>query len=303
MTAPTPPGSPARPPIVALLALAEEYPDVGELEPFLADGDAIVRRAALDVLTEGTPPGTALALAAALGDPDEGVRDAAVDGLRELREVIDADAAFAAALGRHEGSPHCSTRVAVTRLRWEHRIGELEHYRRALADPEAAVRREAVAGLVSLDAIDELVGATTDPDPLVRLGVARGIGAVGDPRGAAALDALADDVDRRVRVAAIETYATVGCPQRSVGAVLAAVADDAWELRKAAATALRAVPPGDAVDPLLGLAVDVHMDVRRAAVQSLARWVAERDDARKAIEAATSDPDADVRGYARLALG
>ena len=52
---------------------------------------------------------------------------------------------------------------------------------------------------------------------------------------------------------------------------------------------------------LLIAAGDAHLDVRRAAVRSLARW-ADRDDVAAALRAADGDPDADVRAYARQAL-
>ena len=51
----------------------------------------------------------------------------------------------------------------------------------------------------------------------------------------------------------------------------------------------------------LGAARDGNLDVRRAAVRSLAGW-ADRDDVAGALRAAGDDPDADVRAYARRAL-
>ena len=56
-----------------------------------------------------------------------------------------------------------------------------------------------------------------------------------------------------------------------------------------------------AVPALLGATVDPHLDVRKAAVIALAGWTC-RPDVRDALEAATKDSDADVRGYARRQL-
>lgn len=300
------PGRPARPDrqasIVALLALAEEMPEVGEVQAFLDDDDPAVRRAALDVLGETLPPGAELALAHALGDPDESVRRAASDGLRELREVIEPTPAFRDALVGHAGSPAASTRAAVVRLLWEHKLGDLATYRAALGDVDVGVRREAIAGLVSLDATGDLACAVSDADPLVRLAVARGLAAIGDPAGVVSLEALSGDADLRVRAAALEGYAVLGCGQASLPAVLTGCDEPAWELRKAAATALRSAPPTTAVPALVRLARDPHMDVRRAAVQALGRW-AQLAEVRPVLEEARLDPDADVRGHARLALG
>ena len=47
--------------------------------------------------------------------------------------------------------------------------------------------------------------------------------------------------------------------------------------------------------------IDTHADVRKAAVITLAAW-ADRTEASDALERATKDIDADVRGYARRAL-
>lgn len=287
--------------IVALLALAEEEPEVEELVPFLTDPDPAVRRMTLDLLTEHTPPGAVLALVAAFGDDEPTVRSTAIAGARELREVVVADAALAASLSRHEGSPDPEVRAAVVHLRHEHRLGTVDDFERALLDADPDVRRAGVAGLVSLDAAGRLVRHAGDREPLVRLAVARGIATIGDPAGTPALDHLCGDPDLRVRVAAVEGYAAVGCPPSSLPHVLGATDAAPWELRKASAMALQAVGVETAVPVLLVLCLDAHMDVRRAAVQSLARW-ADRADVRQALEAATADPDADVRGHARLAL-
>ncbi len=230
---PTPATTAGRARIVELLSLADELPEVDELEEFLTDDDPAVRRAALAVLGENLPPGVELAMAAALGDADEGVRTAAYDGLRELREVIEPGPAFADGLSRHQASPHAATRAAVVRLQWEHRLGDLDGYRTALHDADPVVRREAVAGLVSLDATGALAASAADLDALVRLAVAQGLASVGDPAGSATLDLLAGDQDLRVRAAAIEGYGTLGCGPVSLAAVLAAIDDPAWEMRKA----------------------------------------------------------------------
>jgi vesicle coat complex subunit len=57
-----------------------------------------------------------------------------------------------------------------------------------------------------------------------------------------------------------------------------------------------------AVPPLSRALSDPHLDVRKAAVLSLTRWVSSEDAAREALEGALDDGDADVRAYARQAL-
>jgi HEAT repeat protein len=58
----------------------------------------------------------------------------------------------------------------------------------------------------------------------------------------------------------------------------------------------------NAPDLVAGLAGDPNLDVRKAAVRALARWL---DDpaVTLALKRAVNDTDADVRAYARLALG
>ena len=81
-----------RPPeILELLRLAETQPSVAQLEPYLTDSDARVRRAAIAALTETVPPGAGRALAQAAGDEAGPVRHAAVAGLRELVAILPAD--------------------------------------------------------------------------------------------------------------------------------------------------------------------------------------------------------------------
>jgi HEAT repeat protein len=288
--------------IVALTALADEAPEVDEVAPYLADAHPGVRRAAIEVLTESAPPDVALALTGRLADEDSEVRVAAIEALFELREVIDPDEALATALTLHEASDDDTVRAAVTKLRWEHRIGDLSDYLRTLDDLAASVRKEAVAGLVSLDATSELAARRADQDPLVRLAVARGLATVGDPTAVASLDDLAADEDLRVQAAAVEAYASLGVPPSSLPVVLEAADAAAWQLRKAAATALGAADDDEATAILLVLVTDDHIDVRKPAVQSLAGRAGAREDVRAALAAALQDPDADVRAHARLAL-
>jgi HEAT repeat protein len=289
--------------IVTLVALAEEVPTAAELEEYLEDPDPDVRRTAVSILSESAPPDAGVALARRLLDDDAAVRRRATEGLRELREVIVVDDDLRAALGSATGSDDAGVRAAAVRLRREHGLLSLDEARALAADDDTGVRREAVGGLVALDAVGELARWSDDADALVRLDVARGLGTLGDPAAADALLRLSADTDIRVAAAAVEALGAIGPGERGTAQALAYLGADAWELRKAAALALGATPGDAAVSALLDAAGDPHADVRRAAVQSLARWTGEREDVRATLTAAVDgDPDADVRGYARLAL-
>ena len=68
-----------------------------------------------------------------------------------------------------------------------------------------------------------------------------------------------------------------------------------------AARGLAAAPAEVAAPPLVGAVEDPHADVRKAAVITLASW-ADRPEVAEAMERASKDSDADVRGYARRAM-
>lgn len=288
--------------LLELVALADEASEAADLAPYLDDEDPAVRRTAIEVLTESAPPDAGPALARALGDRDQRVRDAAVESLRELRELIIADAAFHEAITSVAGSPDPAVRAAVIRLLREHRLGDVGDFWPAAADDDPHVRREVVAGLVSRNAVEAVAALGRDQEPLVRLAVARGLATIGDPAALATLEQLAADDDVRVRAAALEGIGVVGCPPYLVALVLGSLDDVAWEVRKGGVIALGAAFESLAVTPLVAALADGNLDVRKAAVQSLTQWANARPEVRDALRGALDDPDADVRGYARLAL-
>ncbi|MEV7907601.1 HEAT repeat domain-containing protein, partial [Streptomyces anulatus] len=72
-------------------------------------------------------------------------------------------------------------------------------------------------------------------------------------------------------------------------------------VRAGAARCLGASAPEDAAGPLAAAVADDNLDVRKAAVLALTSWAA-RPEIAVALRVALSDPDADVRAYARRAL-
>jgi HEAT repeat protein len=290
--------------ILALLELADEGPEVAELGGYLADPDAEVRRTALTVLSEVAEDwGEASApIAAALGDPDDAVRGCAALLLAELSEVLVPGDEFAAHLRAASRHTDAVVRAAAIGALWRHRLASVGELTGPLADPDETVRAEAILGLVSLDALDALGGAAADPSPRVRIAVARGVAAVGDPRGLTVLVGLAEDLDLFVRAAALTAMAGTGCTDQAAGIAVRALADPAWQVRQGAATALSAAGPGVAVGPLIGAVTDENLDVRKAAVRALAPWLTGRPAVRAALEAAQTDADADVRAFARMGL-
>ncbi|MGW0191669.1 fumarate reductase/succinate dehydrogenase flavoprotein subunit, partial [Streptomyces sp. NPDC003362] len=267
--------TPATPRLLELLALAEEEPELGALEGYLADPDPAVRRTAVSVLTETVPTGTGPALAAALTDTDAGVRAAAAASLRELVETLPAEPALRDALTTALSEADPVVRAAALDVLRALRLGDAGLFARCLPDADIAVRTEAVRALVSVDAAAELArAAAADPSREVRVTIAKGLATVaaGGPDVArAALAGLLDDPDALVRAAAYEALGTAGCPAPLAARAEAALADPAWQVRAGAATALGVADPGLAVPALAKALADPNADVRKAAVRSLTR--------------------------------
>ncbi|MEV5311926.1 fumarate reductase/succinate dehydrogenase flavoprotein subunit [Streptomyces sp. NPDC052610] len=297
--------TPATPRLLELLALAEEEPELGALEGYLADPDPVVRRTAVTVLTETVPTGTGPALAAALTDTDAGVRAAAAASLRELVETLPAEPALRDALTTALSEADPVVRAAALDVLRALRLGDAVLFARCLPDADIAVRTEAVRALVSVDAAAELArAAAADPSREVRVTIAKGLATVaaGGPDVArAALAGLLDDADALVRAAAYEALGTAGCPAPLAARAEAALADPAWQVRAGAATALGVGDPGLAVPALAKALADPNADVRKAAVRSLTRHRS-TEEVRSALAGATTDSDADVRAYAAKAL-
>ncbi|GIE36878.1 fumarate reductase/succinate dehydrogenase flavoprotein-like FrdA [Actinoplanes italicus] len=268
---------------------------------YLTDDDAAVRRTAVMTLTEVAPPGAAGALVDALADADSSVRAAAAAGLRELADVLPADDALAARLRTAYGSTDAGVREVVIELLRVIGLGTIEDFRAGAEDVEVTVRLQAVRGLVRRDDVAGLAAAAMDPAREVRVAAAHGFGTVGDPAAASAVHRLISDDDPLVRAAAWQAAAPIGCPGPLPSLAVEALGEAAWQVREGAAKALAAAPPEVAVPPLLAAATDPNLDVRRAAIRALAGWPDHPDVVNALATAATDDPDADVRAWARRA--
>ncbi|OBG90058.1 fumarate reductase/succinate dehydrogenase flavoprotein subunit [Mycobacterium sp. E3251] len=284
---------PPSPRIAEVLALEE--PTIATLRPYLADRDPAVRRTAVVTLTEHTPDGYAPALIAALDDADAAVRRTGAGGIRELVEVLPEPGEVRPGLN----SGDMVVRAAALYVLAARRVGDAEHYRRAVSDPDHRVRIEAVRALVSVDDVAGVVAATRDESREVRIAAAAGLATLRG--GGEAVSALIADPDPLVRAAALAALGEIGCGADDFPAVATALSAPAWQVREGAARALAGAPADVAVPALAEALADAHLDVRKAAVLSLTRWAGE-PAARDALGVALKDSDADVRAYARRAL-
>lgn len=287
--------------ILEVLALAEEEPTVPALEPYLVDSDTQVRATAIATLTETTPAGFEAALVRAMQDEESEVRAAASRGLLELAEVLTADAELDRRLRATLTSSDPEVRAAVVDLLRVLGLGDPVVFCTALADRDSRVRLPAVRGLVSLDQAELIAAAAHDPVREVRIAVAEGLGAIGDPSSVPVLAELSTDPDPLVRATAFEAAGEIGCPAPIDRAAVWALTDPAWQVRKGAALALATAAREVAIEALAAASRDPHLDVRKAAVSSLSGWAGD-PDVSIALKAALDDSDADVRAIARHAL-
>lgn len=297
-------GCPMSARLLQLMDLADECPELTQLRPFLVDPDPEVRRTALSVLSETTEEWAAATpmIAGGLADVDVTVRHAAIGLLTELLEVLVPGVEFDATLRSCVSAAEPAVRSAAIGALWRHRRVDAAELFGLLADPNAEVRRTVVSGLTSVDALAELDAAAADPDPLVRIAVAKGVAAVGDPRGSATLVGLATDDDALVRAAALSGLAETGCSAEAAAVAATAITDPAWQVRQGAANALAVVDADYAAPHLISAVADDNLDVRKAAVRALAERIAERPEVTAALQSALEDPDADVRAFARIGI-
>jgi HEAT repeat protein len=118
---------------------------------------------------------------------------------------------------------------------------------RAALEDEAADVRAAACGRVKDPAA--LAPLARDRDPLVRGACARALGRIGDPAAAPALALLLNDLDASVRRAAVGALLRVALPGRTEMLLLAALTDEAAEVRGAAAAAIEFLGEEEAVVP------------------------------------------------------
>ncbi|MCO6011281.1 HEAT repeat domain-containing protein [Actinoallomurus purpureus] len=176
---------------------------------------------------------------------------------------------------------------------------------RALGDRDARVRRAAADTLI--DEREVLVGEE---------GV-RALVQAADATADSYVREVARELVRAMRAAAWDIYALAlrrddaGRAETIRGLVVLkataelgeiALTDPSWRIRERAVAALGELGPRTAVGPLTSVLDDEVVAVRRAAVQALARWAADRHYARSALTTALEDPDAGVRAEARWAL-
>jgi HEAT repeat protein len=137
-----------------------------------------------------------------------------------------------------------------------------------------------------------------------RVAVAHGLGTIGSADGRDTLARLAVDPDHLVRAAALEAGGSLPPTTGSQEQAVDALGAPEWQVRVGAVRGLagsRAADLDRVASAVTAMVEDPFADVRKAAVITLGSWTG-RADVVAALERATKDVDAAVRGYARRAL-
>ncbi|TDR04911.1 HEAT repeat domain-containing protein [Paraburkholderia silvatlantica] len=286
------------------LANAQNLPaEAAALLARLADADPAVRRIALFELADLEDPALLPAFVAALREdpaPDVRREAAAVLAAWEDDDVVEA---LCAALLDAEDDVRAAAAQSLSELK-EPSSGHVLH--RWAARPEPFVRRSVLRGLRELrfaQAFEPALHALPDASADVRIEAVAVLGWLKDARALAPLAALAaGDAHADVRRAAVGAlgFALPSDPT-IVDALLAALRDDAWQVREEAATTLGKLRATSASEPLIAALDDAYWQVRLRAVRALGQL---RDaQAASAVAALLSHTISNLRKEAALALG
>ncbi|OLF53162.1 HEAT repeat domain-containing protein [Pseudomonas chlororaphis] len=288
---------------IALIELADlEEPEglVWLVDRLRQDPAVEVRAEAARLLEAWEDEPVVAALCEALTDSDASVQEAAAQSLSLLKS---------SAAGRvilpWTGHAEPRVRVAAFRALRELRHAEAaEAATRALDDPEAGVRREAVAvlgWLKQLQAVPALARlASSDPDTDVRRAATGALGLASDAQVLPALAQALLDSAWQVREEAATTLGKVGQPEAGP-ALIAALQDDYWQVRLRAARSLGRLRHAPALAALIDTLGHRISNLRKEAALALGELGDAR--AREALLAAEHDGDPEVRKAVRIALG
>ena len=178
--------------------------------------------------------------------------------------------------------------------------------RRWAARPEPFVRRAALRGLRELrfaEAFDPALQALADEDAGVRLEAVAVLGWLKDARALAPLASLAAaDTNADVRHAAVSALGFASRDDHAIlGALLAALRDDAWQVREEAATTPGQLRTAAAREALVKALADAYWQVRLRAVRALGQLCDAQ--AAPAVAALLTHTISNLRKEAALALG
>jgi hypothetical protein len=153
-----------------------------------------------------------------------------------------------------------------TTLEWRRTIGgALVGY----PSPTSLANEAAIAlGEIGKPAVEPLIFALMDEDSDIRMGAARALGWIKDPRAVEPLIFALTDKDKRVRFNASEALGKLNA-RRAVEPLISELKDNDKDIRRIAALALGEIKDPRAIEPLISTLKDEASDVRDAAARAL----------------------------------
>ena len=127
---------------------------------------------------------------------------------------------------------------------------------------------KALDGLGDTRAVEALINALVDTNPIVRRAVAEALGGLGDARAVEALINALVDTNPIVRRAVAEALGGLG-DARAVEALITALADTDEQVRRIAAVVLGQLGDTRAAKPLIHALADINLHVRIEVVEAL----------------------------------
>jgi HEAT repeat protein len=268
--------------------------DTASLLEALMDRNSDVREEAARALGQAGDTRAVEPLLIAVGDPYDGVRDAAADALEELGEPLGQlirkslagsqqsmdelgkrnDPRAVAPLVRALGAYRMEVRVSAGRALMA--IGDtraIEPLIAAMQNEYGPVREAAAWALVKIGdgrTVEPMIKALSDPEVSVRAAAAYALGRIGDRRAVLPLVSVLADWNGVVREAAAWSLGKFGDPV-ALEPLVRSLGDVHGIVREAAAYSLGTLANQRAVPPLIRSLHDPTPKVRLAAVWSLGR--------------------------------
>jgi tetratricopeptide (TPR) repeat protein len=192
------------------------------------------------------------------GNPDQRAQAAEILGQCADPRAIEA---LIGALKDRERTVRRAAAASLKRLQW----GTTPQDRVALA-----IAAETIEDAVALgaEAVEPLIAAVSQADPLVRPAILGALGTLGDQRAYEPITKCLEDPE--LRAAAVEALSNLG-DARALPAVLEALTDENAEVRAQAAAATGKLGDKRAAAALAALLSDGHGSVRAAAATALGR--------------------------------
>lgn len=273
---------------------------VAALAAALKDPNAGVRRAAASSLGRLEDRRAVPALIAAVNDDDAEVREAVTEALGGFEDLRAVDA-LRSRLDDPVAGVRKSALQGLSQFDREH--AQAAWFRPWLTDGDAEARATAARALGELAdraSVDALVTLLADPSGDVRQAAAAALGEIHDPSSVDALARAVGDANASVRQQALDALGEFELTVAPAQA-LAALTDAVPEIRASAAHLIGHIGDRRGVGALRGLLADPDEDVRAAAVEALSEI---RDPAAiEALVAGLKSSDPVVRKAAAEALG